>query len=297
MKEILQKLLNLLDDSIDGFNDGIPSIQRRIFKDILPVLKQLTLDNQGNIKPTASNLKVLRALTPKIRNAVLDEKYKKELNKFLASFDKVDILQENYYKSIINGYKRKPYLDELKKDAIIEVKQNLTRSGIDANIVDRSEEIIRDNIRSNASFGDLVEDMGDFIKGTPQTKGILDRYAKQITTDSLNQYSAAYNKYISDDLGLNWYSYVGGLIQDSREWCQLMAEKRWIHKSELPTLISGNIDGQRVTIYRKTGLPQGMIAGTNSNNVQVLRGGYNCRHQMIPVPNESVPRNIRDKYE
>jgi hypothetical protein len=44
-------------------------------------------------------------------------------------------------------------------------------------------------------------------------------------------------------------------------------------------------------------LPKGMIEGTNESNFPTYRGGYNCGHQMYPVPPLNVPKTIRNKFK
>jgi hypothetical protein len=46
-----------------------------------------------------------------------------------------------------------------------------------------------------------------------------------------------------------------------------LTEKRYIHKSEIKTILKGEIDGHQCEIYEKTGLPKGMIEGTTEQNL------------------------------
>jgi hypothetical protein len=96
--------------------------------------------------------------------------------------------------------------------------------------------------------------------------------------------------------------YVGSNIETTREFCEVLTKKKWIHKSEIPTILQGKIempDGEvvEVAIYDKTGLPKGMIADTTPENFQCNCGGWNCRHQLLPVADAMVPAAIRAKFE
>ncbi len=108
---------------------------------------------------------------------------------------------------------------------------------------------------------------------------------------AISQYAGENNKLMTDDLGLEWFEYVGSNIETTREFCEHLTEKRYIHKSEIKTILKGKIDGHQCEIYEKTGLPKGMIEGTNEQNFQVNCGGWNCRHQLVPVAKEAVPKN------
>jgi hypothetical protein len=61
--------------------------------------------------------------------------------------------------------------------------------------------------------------------------------------------------------------------------------------------LEGEIDGHQCKIYDATGLPMGMIDGTNPENFFVNRGGYNCGHELIPVSEVSVPKEVRERFE
>ena len=155
---------------------------------------------------------------------------------------------------------------------------------------------------TGGSRADFVEQVREFMLNTDAGDGKLVRYTKQIVTDSLNQFSANYNATLTDDLGLVWYKYDGSLKDTSRPFCDaLIAAKKscmpYIHVSQLEEIVSGNICGEQVPIYDKTGLPQGMIAGTNASNFRVNRGGYNCNHQLYPVSAAVVPKELRDKFK
>ena len=81
-----------------------------------------------------------------------------------------------------------------------------------------------------------------------------------------------------------------------------MVKKRYVHKSELQTVIDDNIDGvdicsEDIPCNKKTGLPQGMIKGTNASNITQRRGGWQCGHQFGGIPETLVPENIRKKFE
>jgi len=75
-----------------------------------------------------------------------------------------------------------------------------------------------------------------------------------------------------------------------------MTKKHYIHISEIPTLISGIIDGHQCKLG-SNGLPLGMFEDTNEQNFETNRGGYNCRHLLYPVKKSNVPKNIRDTFE
>ncbi len=116
-------------------------------------------------------------------------------------------------------------------------------------------------------------------------------------TTAISQFAGQNNKIFTDDLNIEWFQYVGSNIETTREFCEHLTKKEFVHKSEIPTILSGLIDKHQCEIYEKTGLPRGMIDGTNEENFQVYCGGWNCRHQLVPVAKEAVPKEIRERFE
>jgi hypothetical protein len=91
--------------------------------------------------------------------------------------------------------------------------------------------------------------------------------------------------------------YTGSNKETTREFCEQLTRKKFIHKSEIPEILKGRIDEYQCAIYEKTGLPYGMIEGTTPENFQCNCGGWNCRHQLVPVHELAVPANIRAKFK
>jgi hypothetical protein len=91
--------------------------------------------------------------------------------------------------------------------------------------------------------------------------------------------------------------YVGSNLETTRDFCDHLTEKKYIHESELPDIVAGKIDGYQCPLNPKTKLWAGAIAGTTVDNFIVYRGGWNCGHQLMPVNEAAVPENIRNKFK
>jgi hypothetical protein len=76
-----------------------------------------------------------------------------------------------------------------------------------------------------------------------------------------------------------------------------LTKKDFIHKSEIPTILSGVIDGHKVAMNDATGLWKGAMDDTTVDNFIVNRGGWNCGHELIPVSEVVVPKEVRDRHE
>lgn len=297
-------ILKEIDRAIAGFNKSIPYAQKAMYQELVVELKRLDL-NGDKIKTTVANLKVIRSIKNKLIRLILTNDYLEGVKEFAKSFNTVAKLQNDYWKSIERTFKPKPLLREIRTQAIADTVQQLTETGIGANIGDAITDILRTNITSGGSYKKLNAQLLESLTDTQKSDGLLTKYAKTITTDSINTYSAQYNQVVSSGLGFEWYAYRNSEIQTSRPFCQAMVEnRRYFHVSEIPALLRAeglyykdNKDGKekKVTIYEKTGLPHGMKEGTNAENFITLRGGWNCGHQITGVPERNVPLEIRDR--
>lgn len=292
-KEITQ----LLEDSVAKFQKAIPAIQREIYREVILLVKELEITN-GILRNSAANIRKIGALKKKLQRIILNDSYKDSAKDFVKTFDLVSKLNNEYFKSLEKKYTPPKVLDAVKKQSINAAVESLTEAGISHGVVTPIYEILRTNITTGGSLADMQRVLQGFILKSDATVGVLERYTSQITTDAINQYNAIYNETIALDFGWDWFEYVGSNITTTRTFCIACTNKRYIHRSEFPKVIEGDFEefkklkGQ---IYDKTGLPQGMIEGTNPSNFPTYRGGWNCGHQMYPVPPTNVPKNIRAK--
>lgn len=284
----LRDLTAFLDNSIDNFSGDIPDLQNAVFRRVQTLLKDLDL-KRGSVRATASNLRKINRIKREIENLVLNDKYLKEVNAFTEAFNKGSDLQTAYFATVKEGFTTPKFIDTLRKASIDNTKVALTESGIRANVVDKAGEIIQRNITESASFSDLVDDMRNFLTETPENVGALKRYTSQIVTDSLNTYAAEYNRFVSDNLNLQWYIYTGSLVKDSRSFCISLIKKKWVHKSEFGAVAQGNF------IPKPKDL-KGLKPGTNAETLQIFRGGFNCRHLLTPIAEEFVPKKLVNRF-
>lgn len=294
----IQALLKKIQSSINGFQGSIPGIQQDVFDEITNLVKDLDMKD-GRLSSTVKNVKTIGRLSSKIEDIILSKPYIDNVKRFLKTFDAISQLQDSYFSGLTDEYTPPTVLEEVQKQAVSATVDGLTEAGLQASIVPGVQDILRTNITTGAQFPDLLKQMKNYIVGTPEVPGALVAHTQQITTDALNQFSAQYSQVVTDDLGLVWFQYVGSLLETSRPFCKALVKRKWVHKSELDDIVRGDFDEFKAEggrLNKKTGLPQGMIAGTNKYNFPIYRGGYNCGHQLVPVSELVVPDSIKAKF-
>lgn len=288
-----KRLIELLQNTVETFNQRIPGIQQSMLDSIRTELASLELKN-GNIAISARNVRKIAEIKTKLNGIILNADYVKGVKQYAKAFNEVTNLQNQYFNSLAKNFSPPALTNELKKQAITSAVDKLTENGIQANVIRGVEDILRQNITSGGSYSTLQQTLENYLTENKTGEGRLQKYSKQITTDAINQYSGEYTQLVSNDLGFEWYRWSGSNIETTRTLCLALTEKRWVHISEFPAIIAGDFPEfaeQEGKLYK--GKPAGMYEDTTADNLTIKRGGYNCGHQMRPVSEDMVPIEVR----
>ncbi len=293
-------IVKLLSKGIEKFNKKIPSLQRRLLDEVLLELKDLDLKGKG-IKTTVKNLRKITSIKGKLQRLILNKDYKSALKQYTRLFSDVTVLQNRIFEQADIKFSPPKLGAELKKQSIEDVVTKMTETGITGNIGNQITDVLRQNITTGSSYASLTESLMEMLTDT-DSPGLLSRYAKQITTDAVNQYTATYMKNVSSDLGYEWFRYGGKDIDTTRPFCDAMTDRKFFHISEVPDLLqakdlyySSEEGLTKVPVNPKTGLPNGMIPGTDTASFFSNRGGFNCGHQIFPTHEKLVPEEIKKR--
>jgi hypothetical protein len=290
----IDRAIIVVEQAIQRFERSLPSVEARMLNNLLNLIKQLKTDSSGNISTSIENLKLVNNIAGKLKNIINDRAYVSEVVEFSKAFNTLSEFQDNYF-STLGTLTKTGLLKEVKKSAMNGVANGLVGAGLDQTLSQDIVDELKTAILSHENYSTLVQRLQS-IKSTPNNQGLLAKHSQTYARDAINDFMGQRNKIIGDDLKLEWYMYVGSNLTTTREFCKYLTKKKYVHKSEIPTILTGDIDGHQCAIYSKTGLPQGLIAGTNPQNFAVYRGGWNCGHQLVPVAAEAVPANIRAKF-
>lgn len=294
-EDIIRQITIQLSKSVERLNKGVQASEQELYNHLLEIIKEFKISN-GRLVNGVENLKKLQGLQTRMERLMLTDTYLREVEQFMKTFRILENLNREYFTAVMGQYSPTRTMVALRQVAIQKATNNLIGQGLAVNVAERVQQLLIDSITSGGSYASLADQIGKDVVTSDGKQGILSRYVKTVATDAVNQYNAQVQETIAQDLNLSWARYVGGLIETSREFCERLVEKDYIHKSELPTIVKGMIDGHQVQLSRYTGLPKGMIEGTDADNFKIRRGGYNCGHQLYWVPDAVVPKALRDKF-
>lgn len=292
------KLDEFSDKQINKFLSGISSSQTGAYNKVLALTKNLELTSEGQIKNNTVNLRILNYVKQELEKVILTDSYKAKVGTYINSFPEVKGLNDGYFVGLAKEFNSNKHVYKNLLNTSVQLTTNsLLEQGINTNVIDPVKKIITDSITANWSFTDLVDNLRVNLKGTDERLGSMERYASQIATDALNQFSANYNKSVSEDLGFEWYYYSGAKRKTSRPFCKKYAGK-YFHKKEIEDF--GNkkdINGNSLS----SEMQKGWIRGTNSSNIFTYRGGWNCKHNFLVttisfVPKGTIKRNVEKGY-
>jgi hypothetical protein len=304
MPNEFDRIQKVIDNALEKFNKRIPVIQRKLMGQLNNEFRTLEL-RADRLAPSINNIRQIAGLRGKLLQLILNDDYKKSVTELVGVYEEITELQNRYFERINQNFRPSIVMREIKFQAIESTVNRLSENGIAGRISDEITQMLRNNVTTGGFYEDMVENIRASLTDTEATQGTMSRYAKQITTDALNQYSAQYTQLASGDLGYEWFIYQNSLRETSRCFCVAMVGRKFFHVSEIPEILQGKIggkkmecdDGEKVALSSKTGLPKGMIEGTNESNFFTLRGGWNCNHQIRPVNELIVPIDTRTRVE
>jgi len=300
----IKKILSTVDTSINGFMGKVPSVEKAMYEEILKLTKELKIDSRGRIRNTIDNYKILSELRTRLERVVFTSEYKKASKKLLKSFDDINKVTNDYFATFATSptATTQDILKILRQESVNRTALYLGESGVNINVISKVQEILQTNITSGGSYAQMQSDMKAFIQGDAESLGAFNKYANTFVVDGVNTYARTYQTLLTEDLNIEWYMYVGSLLETSRPWCKHMVDKKYIHKSELDTVLYDSVDGveicsAEIPCNSKTKLPAGMKKDTTPQNLLVNAGGWNCGHKFIGVDSAVVPQHIKDKIK
>lgn len=297
--EIIKQINDLVEQSAETFNGKVPALQQRVLDEITALLKDLKLKG-GRIQANISNVRLVASISRKLQKLIFDEGYKSDVTDYLKTFNAISKLQNQYFKSLNERYRPSKMLDAVRLDSISSTLDGLTEAGLKSNVLDPIKKMLNQSVTTGGSYKELQDTLKVNLTDDETGDGMMSRYLKTYTVTSVSQYSRNYSQTASQGLNFKWYRYTGSNIKTTRCFCLAMTEKEFFHVSEIPDLLAGNFpeyEKHNCTIYSKTGLPDGMINGTNISNFITLAGGWNCQHGIYPVPDAFIPKELRDKFK
>jgi len=276
VEELLKEKSNRLETVPNSYADNITSFQRQVYNEIIKLFDELDIKN-GKLVLSKQNLLTSAKIVEKLRQIMSGKEYAEIVKAFIGEFDNQAKLSEKYFTETFGKLDDKELLNLLLEKNKADTLQLLSGSSVDTNFILPVKQAIDTAITSNSSLSETIKSIQTIALGNDEVNGKLLSYSKQIANDSFAFNDRGYTKQTSESYGIVWYRYSGGEVKDTREFCDARVGK-YFHKKEIEAWAKLDWQGK----YRTT----------NASNIFTVLGGYNCKHDLLPVSVKSVPKDV-----
>jgi hypothetical protein len=287
---LVKQKVKLFESVPEKLQTAALKTQALIWKRIEPILQEMDVDSNGNISQTEGNIRRIAVISEELKKVLAGSEYKEAVRSFLSSIDEgvqlTDEIAKNFQKSFEPSEIQRQLVNISKQNAI----NTFFGAGLDARFTQPFLEQLTSNIAARAPLREAVNALKPLVLGGEGLDGKL--LANIKTTASTTQAVAdrSYSAAVNEELGIQWYEYLGGEIPTTRPFCQ-HREGQIFHKKEIEMWGDGKNSAGISDI--RDGTWAGRIDGTDSKSIFTFVGGWNCRHYLVPVPDNKVPDTIK----
>lgn len=279
--ELANDVEKIIVSITDAYATQAGVIQNAVYNKLATILKDLELDPDGYIKQSAANRAILNQAEQAVDELLPGSSLTEAVSKTLNALPKLNDINIEYFSGVSESFnENRNFIKSLQSRTVEGIENAILSDGLKAQVKNPLSEILNQNINSGGQFSGFLEQVRDFVKGTPDLDGRLVSYSRGYLRDTLFQYSRSYQESITADLRLDFYSYSGGLMDTSREFCIQRAGGVY-HRKE--------VEGWAKLKWA------GKYRGTTSSSIFTFCGGYSCTHSLIPVSRVVVPKDVVER--
>lgn len=136
----------------------------------------------------------------------------------------------------------------------------------------------------------FIMSMNDLITGSGEKIGGIESHLNRYAHDLYMSYDAAYSTSLADETGMQYFVYLGGKVQDSRDFCVALDGKVWSRAEadkwrEWTPAKGVYPEGYKIKQKNKNEVPS-YISQYDGYQPLVHRGGFRCRHHLSWIMTE-----------
>ena len=282
-----QELLKTINGSLGTLSKSMGATEQRMYNKTLINIRGLEYDVSDKLIQNTHNTKILGDVKTDLDKILRSPGYKNAVVKFGKSYDVVSKIQNDWFSSIVEDFKPSGAVNVAQRTATREMVDNLIGGGVSQAVSQKVGNAILQNMQSGGTIAQVNNVIRELLIGDKSTPGRLTAYSGQIATDGINQYARAYNLQVTEDLGFDWYEYVGSTKDTTRPFCIEAVKQRWFHKSELGKASQGILRVGKVST-------EGFYPDMTIDKFKLTCGGYRCGHQLRGTTEKRVPASIRN---
>lgn len=295
--------MSLFDDKIELIADSnellfkdVSEIDKQLINEIIKIYSGFAINDLLEFDPEKA-----AQLENQLIAIIKNSNYSSTIKSYLKDFDAVSDMNVLIHKKenaininkIINENEKIRNFRFLIEDSLRGTNKLAQR----ANKLNALIDPIATQIRKDLILGISFKDAAAAIEKAIKDKDLgLERWVDQIAKDALNQYDGIQNDEVRKEFNMPYGRFIGSIKKTTRPLCfHMVSEHKYFEWDKLQSILDPFVkNGEPNQSYTTiTGIKQkkggGIIEGTNAENFNVLRGGYNCRHlvhsSLKPPPN------------
>lgn len=289
LQQIIVEKTQRIDSVPESLFRGVEKTESQLMREITRLLNSLQLNPDNTIKLTNQNLIKAEEIINQLRNVMFEGEYLKSVKEFADQFDEQAKLTKEVFEKTFKNYSDSELYNSVTLTAKRRAIDQLGNEAITSQFLNPLKQIMQSGVSTNMSMPELIRQLSLEIVGSDQIDGKLLNWTKQTAYDNFAIADREVTKTISEDLDVQYWKYVGGLLPTSRCFCVKRNGKDF-SKSQIEYW------GRTPGLWAKTGSCKqggGMIKGTNEGNIWVYLGGYRCNHSLIPIDEDEVSNEVK----
>lgn len=273
VKKLIGKRTDMVDDLVAALEKQIGLTQRQLFDSLTEaILDNLDTEN-GRIKNTARN-RQLMAQVDKVFNAMETTSQLDVAKEIVRGTGELLGVNASYFTLFTNKTQLIP-ISEAVKDNVsawlglgergaLEENGYLKTLITDTQVRNQVKSITISAVLTQQGYDSFRTGLSDFIKGSPDKLGALQKYYRNYAYDTYSQIDRSAADLYAQKLKMDFAIYEGGLIATSRAFCKEKNGKVFTR--------------EEIMKFNPTEAKQ-----PNYNPIRDL-GGYGCRHHLNWIP-------------
>lgn len=266
------------DEGIARLLDGMTALQGRLSGRIAEAIAELEISG-GALVASEANLARLAEVMQAIEGGFVDPKWEKAVSDYLKTFDalgkntglwaaELGSVSPNLLTALSRAYKQ------------VAAEYLLNAQSFSLTLLNPIAQEVGTYIATGGRYADLVRSVSQIVTGGDESDGAILGNARTAVNDLVSVYERTATTVAADAVGAEFFLYQGRPIKTTREFCRSRAGKYW-HRKEIEEW--GGMEWH------------GQMKGTNSSTIFNYLGGYSCRHTLVPVRRDVVPKEDLDR--
>jgi hypothetical protein len=301
LEQLIKQRISRLESVPNSLLSVIEKEQLKVYAELVKEVSSLEIED-GKLVANSRNFAKINAIQEKLRAVFMGREYVEAIRTFAVQIQSQATINNSILENTIGTFK-----DDAMFQQTVQAAQRNSLLLLDENAVMKEfirplGNILNQSITTGAGF---TETVNTFKKSMIGENAIYSKYAGQMVKDAFSVSDSQYMQLVSKAHGIEFYRWSGGEVEDTREFCAERHDKVF-HVKEIEAW-GAMINTDKSMFSRPAPSPiyttksgvkiywEGQNYDTNSSTILSFRGGFSCRHALVPIATEYVSKADKDR--